>query len=127
MTAGYRNHPDAVVGLARDVHVLGHYLLVGGIVAASAALAPVIEAAARTQTAPSAAGLAVDGFALVVVALAAMSLRFGAPLLRTVAVVTPALVLLAVTAVVRTHVSPLTVSVLMAAALISAAAAQRFA
>ncbi len=91
----YHDHPDDTIAIARDVHVFGHFVLVGAIVAVSAALRPAIVAAARSGNVANALGLVCGGLAVIVLSLAAMVWRLGTPWRRALVMVVPAAVLAA--------------------------------
>src|SRR5438045_1544606 len=50
LPAGYEADPEHAIGIARDVHVLGHYVLVGAIVTVLAAVRPIIDAVAQSAS-----------------------------------------------------------------------------
>jgi low temperature requirement protein LtrA len=107
IAAGYRRRPDRTFAIARDVHVLGHYVLVGAVVAAAAALRPIIEAdAASTAASRDAVLLVCAALAVVVLTLALIAVRLGGPPRRTALVALPALVLLVVLALARDAIPP---------------------
>jgi low temperature requirement protein LtrA len=122
--AGYHDRPDATISLVRDVHVIGHFVLVASVVAVSAALRPVIQAAAESRTAANALGLACDALVVVVLTLAAMAWRLGASPRRAVLAVVPAGVLATIATTSR-HWSPLPALVVIVVTLAGAAALQR--
>jgi low temperature requirement protein LtrA len=122
--AGYRDHPRTTIGVARDVHVLGHFVLVGAVVAVSAALRPVIEAAAASTTASNALAFACDGLVVAVLALSAMARRLGVPWRRAIVGVVPAS-LLGILALTASSWSPIAAVVAIVVILAGTAAVER--
>jgi low temperature requirement protein LtrA len=122
--AGYHAHPQQAIGIARDVHVVGHFVLVGAIVAVAAAMRPVIEAAAASSTASDALAFACDSLVVVVLALTAMSWRLGAPWRRAVLGVVPA-ALLCLLALTAGSWSPIAAAAAMVVVVAGAVALQR--
>jgi low temperature requirement protein LtrA len=107
IAVGYRRHPDRTFAIARDVHVVGHYVLVGAVVAVSAALRPVIEAdAASTAASRDAVLLACAALAVVVVTLGAIDVRLGGAARRVVPLVGPGVAVLVALALLRNSVPP---------------------
>jgi low temperature requirement protein LtrA len=107
IAAGYRRRPDRTFAIARDVHVLGHYVLVGAVVAVSAALRPVVEAdAASTAASRDAVLLGCAALAVVVVTLAAIAVRLGRSAGRVAVVAGPGVAVLVALALLRDTVPP---------------------
>jgi low temperature requirement protein LtrA len=123
---GYHDDPEHTVAIARDVHVFGHFVLVGAVVAVSAALRPVVLAVAHSTTAAGALGLACDGLVVIVLTLAAMTWRLGTPWPRVAVLLAPAAVL-ATLAIASDSLSPLSGLVAVVVTVVGAVALQRVA
>jgi low temperature requirement protein LtrA len=121
ITSGYRRNPGRTFAIARDVHVVGHYVLVGAVVAVSAALRPIIDADAASNPASRDAVLLVCGaLAVIVVTLAAIDVRLGGPVRRAASIAMPAVAVLVALALARHVVPP---AVVLPLALLAVAAA----
>lgn len=118
--AALERDPSHAVAVTRDVFVFGHFVLVGAVLAASAGLGAIIDAAASGESASTSVGLLCDALVVYTLASAFIAWRLGGgPLRDLVVAALPTLGVLGVLAFVGDEVTP----PVMLAAIVAAIAA----